>query len=339
MPVLPVVDEGGSYVGCVSIFSLLRRRAPASTKVRSLVERVPALEDLSDLVAVARMFVKTGFPGLPVLEGGKPVGVVSAKRLILAMGLKPRVPAGLLMHKLEPLSPDDPVEKARKLAGEVGLRLVPVAQGGRLVGVVKVYDLARYVYVTPIQRSSRGEVSGSVEYYLSQPLRGLVVEAERVVESRSVPTTQDLAEGCVVVGERGVEGVISPYLLLRRLLPAVEEAALPLRVEGAEDLDFISQRLIYAKSLEVAKSVAERARLLEMSVVLKARRKGAATRYEAFASIKLDVGVHAAKAEAWEPVEAVVEALDAAYKQFAKAKEKRRERRLSLERLRRRLLS
>jgi CBS domain-containing protein len=338
VPVVPMVDEKGAYAGSISIFSLLRRRAPASAKARSLVERVPALEDLSDLVAVARAFVKTGYPGLPFVEGGKPVGVVSARRLIQAMGLKPRVPAGLLMHRVEPLSPDDPVEKARKLAGDVGLRLVPVAQQGRLAGVVRVYDIARYVYVTPIQRGTRGEVSGDVEYYLSRPLRDLVVEAQRVVESGSVPTTLDLAEGCVVVGERGeVLGVISPYLLLRRLLPAVEEAAVPLRVEGVEELDFISQRLIYTRSLEVAKSVAERARLLEMSVVLKARKRGGATRYEAFASIKLDVGVHAAKAEAWNPVEAALEAVDAAYKRFAKAKEKARERRLSLERLRRRL--
>lgn len=338
VPVVPVVDEKGAYAGSISIFSLLRRRAPASAKARSLVERVPALEDLSDLVAVARAFVKTGYPGLPFVEGGKPVGVVSARRLIQAMGLKPRVPAGLLMHRVEPLSPGDPVEKARKLAGDVGLRLVPVAQQGRLAGVVRVYDIARYVYVTPIQRGTRGEVSGDVEYYLSRPLRDLVVEAQRVVESGSVPTALDLAEGCVVVGERGeVLGVISPYLLLRRLLPAVEEAAVPLRVEGVEELDFISQRLIYTRSLEVAKSVAERARLLEMSVVLKARKRGGATRYEAFASIKLDVGVHAAKAEAWNPVEAALEAVDAAYKRFAKAKEKARERRLSLERLRRRL--
>jgi CBS domain-containing protein/ribosome-associated translation inhibitor RaiA len=339
VPAVPVVDERGAYAGCLSIFSLLRRRAPASTKVRSLVERVSPLETLSDPVAVARAFVKTGYPGLPVVEGGKPVGVVSARRLIQSMGLKPRVPAGLLMYKLEPLSPDDPVERARKVSADVGLRLVPVAQQGKLLGVVRVYDLARYVYVTPIQRGTRGEVSGDVEYYLSRPLRDLVVDAQRVVESGSVPTTLDLAEGCVVVGERGeVLGVISPYLLLRRLLPAVEEAAVPLRVEGVEELDFISQRLIYAKSLEIAKSVAERARLLEMSVVLKSRRKGTAARFEAYASIKLDVGVHAAKAEAWNPVEAAMEAVDAAYKRFTKAKEKARERRLSIERLRRKLL-
>ena len=338
VPAVPLVERDGGYAGAVSIFSLLRRRAPPSTKLRSFAERVPYIGELSDLVSIARSFVRTGFPGLPVLEAGKPLGIVSARRLIQAMDLKPRVPAASLMYPLKPLSPEDPVDKARRLAGEVGLRLVPVASGGRLGGVVTVYDLVKHLYGTPLERRAVGEKAGEVDYYLSQPVRGLVVEAQRVVEAGTVPTALDLAEGCVVTNERGeVVGVISPYLLLRRLLPAVEEAALPLRVEGAEDLDFISQRLIYVKSLEVAKTVAERARLLGLTVVLKQRKKGASVRYEATASIKLDIGVHAAEAEAWNPVEAVTEALDAAYKRFSKAKERTRERRISLERLRRRL--
>ncbi|MDW8004220.1 MAG: CBS domain-containing protein [Thermofilaceae archaeon] len=337
-PSLPVVDSDNVYAGAVSIFSLLKRRAHSQTKVKSFLEKVPILEDFSDPIKVARAFVRTGFPGLPAGEGGRPAGVISARRLILSMGLKPQVPAGLLTYPLKPLTPDDPIEKARKLMADVGLRLLPVASGSKLVGVVKIYDLVRYVYVTPVERRRSGEVAGSVEYYLDQPVKGLLVEAERVVESGTVPTVQDIAEGCIVTDEKGeVIGVISPYLLLRRLLPAVEEATLPLRVEGLEGLDFIAQRLIYVKSLETARSVAERARLLEMSVVLKGRKKASSVRYDAFVSIKLDVGVHSARAESWEPVQAVTEALDAAYKRFSKTKEKIRERKINMERIKRRL--
>ncbi len=57
-------------------------------------------------------------------------------------------------------------------------------------------------------------------------------------------------------------------------------------------------------------------------------------RYEAKASIKLDVGVHAASAQAWNPVEAAVEAVNAAYKRFSKTKERIRKKRLSTGRLR-----
>lgn len=337
-PAVPLVDREGAYAGAVSIFSLIRRRAPASTKLKSLAEKVPPLEDLSDPIAVARAFVKTGFPGLPVVEGRRLLGIVSARKLLMVMNLKPRVPAGLIMYPLKPLSPNDPVDKARRLAGEIGLRIVPVASAGKLVGVVKVYDLVKHLYGTPIERRTAGEKVGEADYYLSQPVRSLMVEAQRVTEASTVPTPQDLAEGCVVTDERGgVVGVISPYLLLRRLLPVVEEAAIPLRIEGANELDFIAQRLIYVKSLDVAKAVAERARLLELSVVLKSRPKGSSVRYEAVASIKLDVGVHSAKVESWNPVEAVSGALDAVYKRFSKVKERARERRVSLERLRKEL--
>lgn len=333
VPALPVVSDEEKYAGIVSIFSLLRRRAPSSMKIRSVVEKAPVVEEASDFVGVARMFVRTGSPGLAVVREGVVEGVVSARRLILAMGVNANAPASLIMYPLQPLHPDDPVERARKLAADVGLRLIPVADEKGLRGVVRVYDLVRYLYVTPLKRDKTGEVKGGVEYFLEQPVRKLVTEHSRLIHPESVPTVYDLAEGAVVADSSGkVLGVISPYLLLRRLLPAVEEAAIPLRLEGLGELDFVSQRLIYVKCLETAKLVSERGRLLEMSVVLKTRKKGERARYEASAAIKLDVGVHSASAEAWNPVEAAIEAVDAAYKRFAKTKEKSRERKLSLAR-------
>ncbi|MEM1508425.1 MAG: hypothetical protein QXY49_01480 [Thermofilaceae archaeon] len=333
VPALPVVSNEGKYTGLVSIFSLLRKRAPSSTKIRNVVEKAPVIEDATDLISIARAFVRTGFPGLAFVKDGTVEGVVSARKLILAMGVNANAPAGLIMYPLEPLRPEDPIEKARKLTVNVGLRLVPVAGEKSLEGVVRAYDLVRYLYVTPLKRDKIGEIKGDVEYFLEQPVKKLVIEYSRIIHPESVPTVHDLAEGAIVVDNAGkVLGVISPYLLLRRLLPAVEEAAIPLRLEGLSELDFVSQRLIHMKCFETAKLVSERGRLIEMSVVLKTRRKGERARYEAHAAIKLDVGVHSASAEAWNPVEAAIEAVDAAYKRFTKTKERKRERRLSLAR-------
>ena len=144
-PILPVVDARGKYAGIVSIFTLLKRRIPGSAKVGAVVERAPLLEDVSDQVSVARAFVKTGFPGLAVSLGGKSKGVVSARRLISAMKLQARVPASFLMYALRPLSPEDPIEQARKLMASVGLRIAPVALQGKLEGVLNVYDLVHFL--------------------------------------------------------------------------------------------------------------------------------------------------------------------------------------------------
>ncbi|MEM0336208.1 MAG: CBS domain-containing protein [Thermofilum sp.] len=339
-PVIPVVDEEQRLLGVVSIFSILRTRLQPTTKAKSVVEKVPAVEDPSDTLAVARLFVKTGFPGLPVVQGGKVAGVISARSVIRALSLRAGVPSRHLAYPLQPLSPEDTVEKARKLLADVGLRLVPVASRGRLEGVVRVYDLARFLYGTPLRRGKLGEVGGDAEYFLDQPVKKVMVEPGRVVRLDSAPSPEDIAEGAVVVNEREeVVGVISPYLLLRRLFPAVEEAGLPVRVEGIDEkVDLIAQRLIYRRCVEVARDVSRRARLLELSLVLKPRDKGGERRrYEVFATVKLDVDIFSAKAEAWDPVQAVYDALDSVYKSFSKAKERRRDRKIDFARLRKTL--
>lgn len=339
-PVIPVIDDEQNLLGIVSIFSILRTRFQPSTKARSVVEKAPVLENLSDHLSAVRLFVKTGFPGLPVVQGGRVVGVVSARSVIRALPLRASVPSRHLAYPLQPLSPEDTLEKARKTLADVGLRLVPVAEKGRLVGAVRVYDLARFIYGTPLRRGRLGEVGGDVEYFLDQPVKKVMVESVRVVRLDAVPSVDDLAEGAVVVNEEDkVTGVISPYLLLRRLFPAVEEAGLPVRVEGIDDkIDIISQRLIYRRCLEVARDISQRARLLELAVVVKPRDKGGERRrYEVFANVKLDVDTFSAKAEAWDPVKAVYDALEAAYRSFAKAKERRRDRKLDFARLRKSL--
>ncbi len=335
VPVVPVVDDEGKYFGLVSIFTILRTRAHGEAKLRSVVERAPTLTYPVDPVHAARLLTKTGLPGLAVLEGDRVIGIVSAKRVILSLNLAPRVSAKHFMYPVEPLKSDDSVEKARKLISEVGLRLAPVVHEDRLVGVVRVYDLVNFVYNTPLRRDRLGEVRGEAEYFLSQPVSKIMIPTSRVLSIDQVPSREDLAEGAVVLENQRVAGVISPYLFLRRLLPQVEEAKLPVRIEGVEELDFIEQNLITRKALETAKDVAERANLLSLAVVVKPREKaGERHRFDVVASIKLDKGLHSASSSGWDVVQAAYDALEAAYKSFSKTKDKKRERRISLARLR-----
>lgn len=330
VPVLPVVGEGGVYAGIVSIFTLLKRRIPGWTKIRSVLEKAPGIEGTSDHVAIARAFVKTGFPGLAVVADSRPVGVVTARSLILAIGLSSRVPAGMLAYPVKPLSPRDSVEQARKVMANVGLRIMPVASEDKLLGIVNIYDLLRYyVFSTSLKRDRYGEVRGEEQQLLERPVNTILREVRNVVHVDSPPLARDLAEGAVVVDSKErVVGVISPFLLLRRLLPAVEESVLPVRIEGLEDLGFIERQIIYRRVIDTAGIVARRGRLLEFSVVLKPRGGGKERRrYEAIATIRLDVGVHSARAESWEAVEAATGAVEAAYRRFSRTKGRARKRR------------
>jgi CBS domain-containing protein len=336
LPVVPVVDSEGKYAGIVSIFSILKSKYQGNTKIRSVLEKVPIVDSSYSLTDIARMFVKTGQPGLPYAEEGKIVGVISARRLLETMGLVSRVAARYIAFPLEPLKPDDPIEKARKLLAENGLRFVPVAENGKPVGVVRIYDLVNFIYNTPLRRERLGEIKGEISYFLEQPVSKIMATNFRAVNIDGQPTNMDIAEGSVVLNTNGtVYGIISPYLLLRRLLPAVEEANIPLRIEGIEDLDFIARNLAFRKALEVAQEIAQRGRLLEMSVVIKSREKaGERKRYDAYVSIKLDKDTFSTSSSGWDPVAVTFEAVDSAYKVFSKTKEKKRDRRISLARLR-----
>lgn len=339
-PVIPVVDSESKLAGVVSIFTLLRSRLQPGTKAKSVLEKAPAVEDPSDLLGAARLFVKTGLPGLPVVREGRVEGVISARVVLRGLSLRSAAPSKYLMYQLQPLSPEDSVEKARKLAAEVGLRIVPVARESRLEGVVRVYDLVNLLYSTPLRREKLGEVRGDVEYFLDQPVKKITVPYQRVVRADAPPGPDDIAEGAVVVDESGrVAGVISPYLLLRRLFPAVEEAALPVRIEGLDEkVDLISQRLIVRKCTETARDISRRARLLSFNVVVKPRERGGERRrYEVRATVKLDVDVFSASAEGWDPVSTVYDAVDAVYRSFSKTKDRSRDRRIDLARLRKRL--
>ncbi|MEZ0346788.1 MAG: CBS domain-containing protein [Infirmifilum sp.] len=339
VPVVPVVDAEKKYIGVVSIFTLLKTRVQGSTKLRSLIEKAPLVELPADPIYVARLLARTGLPGLAVLKGGDVAGIVSARRVIYALKLAPRVPARHLMYPLEPLEPDDSIEKARKIIAQVGLRLLPVAKDGKLLGVVKVYDLVNFIYNTPLRRDRLGEVKGEVEYFLDQPVSKIITSSHRIVNVDTLPIVEDIAEGAVIVDSKQmVVGVISPYIFLRRLLSQLEEARLPVTVEGVDELDFVEQNLITRKVLETARIVAERANLLELSVVIKSREKTGDRRwYEVKVSIKLDKGVYSTSSAGWSAFEAVSEALELAYKNFSKTKEKKRERRIDLARLRKSL--
>jgi len=335
LPVVPVVDGDGRYVGLVTYIGLLKSRLSSQAKLAKAVLKAPPAP--GEAGEALKAVLKAGLPGLAVLEDGSPVGVVTAGSLLAAVAPE-RLPAAreIMRRVLAPLSPGDKVDKARKVIVKISSPLVPVASKGRLEGVVDAYRVLAFIYTTPLRRSRVGEVSGNVEYFLGQPVGKIVSDSYRVVHLDGSPRLEDVEEGAVVVNQQEWPvGVLEPYVVARRLFAALEERSLPLRVEGVEGLDFFEQGLIWKKAGDVASAVARRGRLLEMSVVLKEREKaGDRARYDASVTIRLDRGVHTGKASAWNPVEAVEDALDIAYESFSKEKERRRTRRI--ERARRR---
>jgi CBS domain-containing protein len=120
-------------------------------KVRDVMTTRPvALEGEASVVEAARAMRDGDFGSIIVLkvEDGSVCGVVTDRDIavrVVAEAVDPRSVrlADICEGDVTTAGPDEPVDKVAKLMREKAIRRVPVVDGGRLVGVVSLGDLAK----------------------------------------------------------------------------------------------------------------------------------------------------------------------------------------------------
>ncbi|HLL55217.1 MAG TPA: CBS domain-containing protein, partial [Myxococcaceae bacterium] len=113
--------------------------------------------DADDTVArVAERMLAERRLGLPVVEGGRVVGV-ALLRDVQAVPPEQRelLPARAIIHPATGLSPDTDVWQALRTLEETGLPQLPVVEDGRLVGVLRRDDVARGLQFQELAQSQR----------------------------------------------------------------------------------------------------------------------------------------------------------------------------------------
>jgi CBS domain-containing protein len=120
-------------------------------KVRDVMTARPvAMVDEASVVEAARAMRDGDFGSVIVLklEGGPVCGVVTDRDIairVVAEGVDPRSVrlADICDREVTTVGPDEPIDNVAELMRKKAIRRVPVVEGGRLVGVVSLGDLAK----------------------------------------------------------------------------------------------------------------------------------------------------------------------------------------------------
>ncbi len=118
-------------------------------KVREIMTSDPStLRPGSTLGEAATLMKQEDCGSLPILEGGKLVGIVTDRDIVvraIAAGKDPKTCTVADIMSADPItvSPDTTVDEAQKIMSERQVRRLPVVDDGRLVGIVVIGQIAQ----------------------------------------------------------------------------------------------------------------------------------------------------------------------------------------------------
>ncbi|MEM4346893.1 MAG: CBS domain-containing protein, partial [Candidatus Caldarchaeum sp.] len=153
-----VVQEqtDNKLLGIVTKRSILKPNLnPSTVLAKTLAVKTPRILPSDNLEKVASQMLEKNLKGIPVTSGGRPVGLVAATDVILnSQNSLGKVEVGHVMTKnVITIASKDTVGKAISLMRDEGVSRLPVVEGGRLVGIVTVSDIAEKVIKPRIKAS------------------------------------------------------------------------------------------------------------------------------------------------------------------------------------------
>jgi CBS domain-containing protein len=116
-------------------------------QVRDLmVESVVTVEPSTSVVDAAKRMIQQEKGPLPVVEGERPVAIVTDRDIVAHVVAEGRDPNSVTVddiasQELVTIGPDEDVEEARRLMAQHELDRILVVEGDRLVGIISEADI------------------------------------------------------------------------------------------------------------------------------------------------------------------------------------------------------
>jgi CBS domain-containing protein len=110
---------------------------------------VTTMESNGTVAAAANIMVKHDFGSIVVVEGKKPVGIITerdiTKQVIKGERVLKETVKNVMTKKLVTAPPNMPIQEAFELMLKNKIRRLPIIENNNIVGIVTVKDLMRWV--------------------------------------------------------------------------------------------------------------------------------------------------------------------------------------------------
>src|SRR5208282_3546741 len=176
--VLVVLDNKDKYKAVLSRRWIIRSmQEPTATKVKTLMRSAPKVTLDDSLSKVARLMIESGVMQLPVFREEKLLGCVTDENVIhgaVVDGWGNTKVDSIMTRKPFVVEKDEPLGSVFNLFREHGISHAPVVSNGRLVGIISIHDIIKYIYET-MERTPKKGVAEKINA-LTIPVRKLMIK-------------------------------------------------------------------------------------------------------------------------------------------------------------------
>ncbi|MFH1682373.1 MAG: CBS domain-containing protein [Candidatus Woesearchaeota archaeon] len=152
-----LIFDHGKFEGILEEKWLLRAKMNASTVgISQFVKKIPTAAPDIDLVDAAYLMFQSDIDALPIAADKQISGIVYGLDLIkeaVKLGeMKGVKVSDLKLDKVQELKPKDPITKALEIMYQKKVRHIPVAEEGKVVGILSYRDILKKYYPFPSGR-------------------------------------------------------------------------------------------------------------------------------------------------------------------------------------------
>ena len=188
LPVL--VTKNGKYFGLIDERSIRQRTAsPNKERCETIAERTPTLNAESTVMDACKAFFAGRFKAIPVIDKGNIAGAITRhtlmNELLTEKLLSRKRVSDVMTSPVATIDEASSVGQARSELRRHNIRRLVVTKGGRIAGLISVFDLASYV--TSHRQANAFYRGGENTSMDSQPLAPYMKkEVETISDSESL---------------------------------------------------------------------------------------------------------------------------------------------------------